>query len=123
MPLEGVALLVVLAVEGGRPATAAAAMQAMASQCGGRRAGSAGPGGPLGHGRLLAPKGASVTSPGSQPPPPYISPPCPALGKRAEKAPFGPNSKGAPSASPTAEQIARAHPDEHIRGWAAGCQR
>jgi hypothetical protein len=46
---------------------------------------------------------SSVASPGSQPPPPHISPPCPGRGKRAEKAPSGPNSNGALRASPTAE--------------------
>ncbi|AXB43356.1 hypothetical protein A4R43_13010 [Amycolatopsis albispora] len=40
---------------------------------------------------------SSVASPGSQPPPPLISP------SPAENRPAGPNSNGAPSASPTAD--------------------
>jgi hypothetical protein len=50
---------------------------------------------------------SSVNSPGSRPsaPPPHISVCAPraGAGKRAENCPGGPNSKGAPSASPTAE--------------------
>ncbi|KDN86752.1 hypothetical protein KCH_14860 [Kitasatospora cheerisanensis KCTC 2395] len=51
---------------------------------------------------------SSVASPGAQPPPPHIaaaygkrSPGTP--GKRFPNASAGPNSKGAPSASPTAD--------------------
>ena len=57
---------------------------------------------------------SSVNSPGAQPsdPPPHISVCAPRAGegKRAENCPGGPNSNGAPSASPTAEPPARRHP-------------